>query len=183
MTKQVLGPSTSLYPIPAIMASCGDINGVRNIITLAWAGTVCSEPPMVAIGVRPSRFSHGLIKQTGEFVINLPTVKEVYALDLCGVISGRDGDKFAAAKLTPEPASKVRAPLIKECPVNIECVVRHSYVAGSHEVFIGEVVAVHVDPDRTENGFIKIDEAICYHARNYFTLRDSQGSHGFSLKK
>jgi flavin reductase (DIM6/NTAB) family NADH-FMN oxidoreductase RutF len=165
------------------MVTSGDIDGTKNIITLAWAGTVCSTPPMVAIGVRPSRFSYNLLKKTGEFVVNLATVKEARALDLCGVISGRDGDKFAAAHLTPLKASKVKAPLIAECPVNIECVVRHTYMAGSHEVFLGEVVAVNVDEARTDGrGYLKSDEAFCYHARSYFTLRESAGAHGFSAK-
>jgi len=183
VTKKVVAPMTALYPIPAIMATTGDIDGVRNIITLAWAGTVCSDPPMVAIGIRPNRFSYELLKKTGEFVVNLPTTHEAWAMDFCGQVSGRDGDKFALAKLTPERAAKVKAPLIGECPVNIECVVRHTYLAGSHEVFIGEVVAIDVDEERTERGFLKADEAMAYHKRGYFTLRDQVGAHGFSAKK
>jgi flavin reductase (DIM6/NTAB) family NADH-FMN oxidoreductase RutF len=138
---------------------------------------------MLAIGVRPSRYSYDLLKQTGEFVVNLPTTKEAWAVDLCGQVSGRDGDKFTRARLTPERAAKVKAPLIAECPVNIECVVRHSYLAGSHEVFIGEVVAVHLDDETTEQGFLKTGEAMAYHRRGYFTLRDQVGTHGFAAKK
>lgn len=183
MAKTILPPSTSLYPIPAIMATCGDIDGKKNVITLAWAGTVCSEPPMIAIGVRPSRYSYSLIKETGEFVVNIATKSEVAAVDLCGVLSGRDSDKFLRASLTPERAQKVKAPLIKECPVNIECVVRHSYMAGSHEVFIGEVVAVHVDSERTRDGYILPEDAICYHARSYWTLAEPAGSRGQSVSR
>jgi len=182
VTKKVLAATTALYPIPAVMATCGEFDGVNNIITLAWAGTVCSDPPMISIGVRPSRFSYDLIKKTGEFVINLATVKEVQAMDFCGIASGRDGDKFLASGLTPERASKVKAPLIKECPVNIECVVRHIYAAGSHDVFLGEVIAVNIDETRTAGNFLKPEEAIAYHAAGYFTLRDRVGVHGFSKK-
>jgi len=183
VTKKVIAPATVLHPTPAIMATTGDIDGARSIITLAWAGTVCSDPPMVAIGVRPSRYSYELLKKTGEFVVNLPTTKEAWAMDFCGQVSGRDGDKFARAGLTPERAAKVKAPLIKECPVSIECVVRHTYMAGSHEVFIGEVVAVDVDEERTENGALKAGEAIAYLQRNYYSLNGKVGDHGFSLKK
>ncbi len=182
MPKEILPPTTALYPIPSVMASCGDIDGASNIITLAWAGTVASDPPMIAIGVRPDRFSYNLIKQSGEFVINLPDKEHVYAMDLCGVVSGRDGDKFVRAGLSRERAHKLKAPLIRECPVNIECVVRHVYRAGSHDVFLGEVVAVHVDRERSENGFVRPDEAVCYHARNYWSLGKPLGSHGYSLR-
>ena len=183
MTKKVIAPATMLHPIPAIMATTGDIDGTRNIITLAWAGTVCSDPPMVAIGVRPSRYSYELLKETGEFVVNLPTIDEVWALDFCGQVSGRDGDKFARANLTPERAAKVKAPLIKECPVNIECIVRHLYPAGSHEVFIGEIVAIDVDEERTQNGSLKPADAVAYLQRNYYSLNGQIAAHGFSLKK
>jgi flavin reductase (DIM6/NTAB) family NADH-FMN oxidoreductase RutF len=182
MTKKVIDPRNAVYPCPSIMATCGDLDGVSNIITLAWAGNVASIPAMVAIGVRESRFSYDLIKNSGEFVINLPTIATCKAMDLCGSISGRDGDKFKASGLTKEKASKVRAPLIKECPVNIECVVRHVVKAGSHDVFLGEVVAIDVDEANTENGFVKPEEAIAYHARGYFSLKELVGTHGYSMK-
>jgi flavin reductase (DIM6/NTAB) family NADH-FMN oxidoreductase RutF len=144
MPKVTKKPATVLYPVPAVLVSCG--TGQRaNIITLAWVGTLCSEPPLVGIGVRPGRYSHGLIKEAGEFVINLPDVKQVKWVDYCGTVSGRDEDKWAACGFTPAPASEVQVPLIAECPVNIECRVRQTLSLGSHDLFIGEVVAVQMD--------------------------------------
>ncbi|MBE9507512.1 MAG: flavin reductase family protein [Chloroflexi bacterium] len=144
MPKVTKKPATVLYPVPVVLVSCG--TGQRaNIITLAWVGTLCSEPPLVGIGVRPGRYSHGLIKEAGEFVINLPDVKQVKWVDYCGTVSGRDEDKWAACGFTPAPASQVQVPLIAECPVNIECRVQQTLSLGSHDLFIGEVVAVQMD--------------------------------------
>jgi flavin reductase (DIM6/NTAB) family NADH-FMN oxidoreductase RutF len=144
MTKVVKKPTTILYPVPAVMVSCG--TGDRaNIITLAWVGTVCSEPPMVGIGVRPSRYSHGLLEDVGEFVVNLPTAEQVEWVDHCGMVSGREADKWADCGFTPVSASEVAVPLIGECPVNIECRVQETLSLGSHDLFIGEVLAVQVD--------------------------------------
>jgi len=137
-------PTTILYPVPAVLVSCG--SGERaNIITLAWVGTLCSEPPLVGISVRPSRYSHGLIEEEGEFVVNLPSAEQVRWVDYCGVVSGRDEDKWAACGFAPAPATEVQAPIIAECPVNIECRVRQTLSLGSHDLFISEVVAVQVD--------------------------------------
>ncbi len=143
MVKALLAPSTALFPVPVVLVSCGVDH--PNIITLAWVGTVCSEPPMVGIAVRPSRHSHGLLQAAGEFVVNLPHVEMVEVLNVCGTLSGRNRDKFALCGLTPAPASRVRVPLIAECPVHLECVVRQTVPLGSHELFLGEVVAVQVD--------------------------------------
>ncbi|HEC35351.1 MAG TPA: flavin reductase family protein [Anaerolineae bacterium] len=144
MAKITKKPATVLYPLPAVLVSCG--TGQRiNIITLAWVGTLCSEPPLVGIGVRPGRHSHGLIKQTGEFVINLPGAEQARSVDYCGMVSGRDEDKWAACGFTPAPAAEVQVPLIAECPVNIECRVQQTLSLGSHDLFVGEVVAVQVD--------------------------------------
>ena len=144
MTKVTRKPTTALYPVPAVMVSCG--TGARaNIITLAWVGTLCSEPPLVGISVRPGRYSHELIVETGEFVINLPDAEQARWVDHCGIVSGRDEDKWAACGFTPAPAVEVRAPIIAECPVNIECRVQQTLSLGSHDLFIGQVVAVQVD--------------------------------------
>ena len=144
MTKIIKKPTTILYPIPAVMVSCGT-GSQANIITLAWVGTLCSQPPLVGISVRPSRHSHGLIREAAEFVVNLPDADQVRWVDYCGVVSGRDVDKWAACGFTPAPATEVQTPLIAECPVNIECRVRRTLSLGSHDLFIGEVLAVQVD--------------------------------------
>jgi flavin reductase (DIM6/NTAB) family NADH-FMN oxidoreductase RutF len=143
MTKVVKPGSTALFPVPAVMVSCGLEK--PNIITLAWVGTVCSEPPAVSIGVRPERFSHGLLVEAGEFVVNLPRADQVDVVDFCGNASGRDIDKWAACDLTPEPASKIRTPLIAECPIALECKISHQLTLGAHDLFIGEIVAVRAD--------------------------------------
>jgi flavin reductase (DIM6/NTAB) family NADH-FMN oxidoreductase RutF len=135
--------STALFPVPAVMVSCGAQKS--NIITLAWVGTVCSEPPSVGIGVRPDRFSHGLLEETGEFVVNLPRADQVDVLDFCGSVSGRDVDKWVACGLTPQPGTKVQTPLIAECPIALECKVSHKIELGAHDLFIGEILAVQAD--------------------------------------
>jgi flavin reductase (DIM6/NTAB) family NADH-FMN oxidoreductase RutF len=141
---KVLKPgSTALAPVPAVLISCGVDR--PNIVTLAWVGTVCSDPPSVGIGVRLERFSHGLIVEAGEFVVNLPHADQVDLVDYCGQVSGRDVDKWAACGLTPAPASKVRTPLIAECPIALECRVSHRLTLGVHDLFIGEVLAVQAD--------------------------------------
>lgn len=145
--RETRAPATGLYPTPVTLVTCVDGMGKPNIVTLAWAGVVCSEPPQLGIAVRPSRYSHQLLRRTGEFVVNIPSQDLLRAADVCGTVSGRDHDKFALAGLTPLPATKVSAPLIAECPVNLECVLRHVLALGSHDLFIGEVVAYHVRKD------------------------------------
>jgi flavin reductase (DIM6/NTAB) family NADH-FMN oxidoreductase RutF len=143
--KVIKPGTTALFPLPAVLVSCGVAK--PNIITLAWVGTVCSDPPAVSIAVRPGRHSHGLIMEAGEFVVNLPTADQVEVVDYCGQVSGRDVDKWAACGLTPAPASKVRTPLIAECPIALECRVTHRLSLGSHDLFIGEVLAVQADAE------------------------------------
>ena len=138
MAKQIWKPGNMLYPLPAVMVSVADKEGNPNIITVAWAGTVCTNPPMVSISVRPERYSYHMIDETGEFVINLTTEKLVYATDYCGVRSGKDVDKFKELHLTPEKAEYVSAPLIAESPVNIECKVVKKETPGSHHIFLAE---------------------------------------------
>ena len=171
--------STALYPLPAILVSCGIEQ--PNIITLAWAGTFCSNPPTLGIGVRPSRFSYGLILDAGEFVVNLPRADQVDILDYCGQVSGRDVDKWAACGLTPLPASKVRPPLIKECPVALECRLTKQMTIGAHDLLIGEVLAVQADETALdENGRLDFERIplVAYVAGYYQRLGEIIGRYG-----
>ena len=144
--KKSIGKPERLYPNPVVMVSCSD--GTKdNIITLAWVGTVCSNPPMISISIRPSRYSHELISASMEFVINIPEEKMLKACDFCGTNSGRDIDKFKKLDLTKEKGFIVNAPLIKECPINIECKVRQIIHLGTHDMFIGEVLSVNADEE------------------------------------
>ena len=140
--KQSWKPGTVLYPLPAVLVSCGAAPEEYNMLTVAWTGTVCSDPPMCFISVRPERHSHAIISRTGEFVINLTTRRLARAADWCGVRSGRDFDKFREMGLTAVPSEKVAAPLIAESPVNIECRVRQVLPLGTHDMFLAEVVGV-----------------------------------------
>ena len=143
--KQIWKPGNMLYPVPAVMVSCGDAAGKKNIITVAWTGTICSDPAMVSISVRPERFSYSMIEETGEFVINLTTKELTFATDWCGVKSGRDVDKFAAMNLTAAKGHALDyAPIIEESPVNIECCVTEKKKLGSHDMFLAEIADVMV---------------------------------------
>jgi flavin reductase (DIM6/NTAB) family NADH-FMN oxidoreductase RutF len=145
MSKTEIKPEAYMMPLPAIMLSCCKPGGRPNIITLAWVGVLCSEPPLIGAGIRPQRYSYDIVKETGEFVVNVPGEDQARATDYCGYVSGREKDKFKECDLTPVDGSKVKVPLIRECPMNIECVVRQSHMLGTHELFIGEIVAIHVD--------------------------------------
>jgi flavin reductase (DIM6/NTAB) family NADH-FMN oxidoreductase RutF len=185
MDKVVLEPDTVLYPLPAVMVSCRDKAGKDNIITLAWVGTVCSEPPMVSISIRPGRFSSHMVKETGEFVINLPTRELLEIMDYCGSRSGRHEDKFEHLGIEKAEASKVNVPIIKASPVNIECRVKHMLSLGSHDMFVAEVVAADVREDIVSNhkiDFNKLD-LIAYVGTTYFSLGDILGKQGFSVRK
>ena len=186
MSKELWRAGNMLYPLPAVMVSVADSNGKPNIITIAWVGTVCSNPPMVSISVRPERYSYNIIKETGEVVINLTTKELAYATDYCGVKSGRDVDKFAAMKLTPSKAEFVKAPLIEESPVNIECRVTQVIPLGSHDMFIAEVLAVHADEKyKDEKGKFCLEKAdpIIYSHGEYLTCGEKIGTFGYSVKK
>ena len=175
-----------LYPLPVVMVSTADRGGRPNIITVAWAGTICSDPPMVSISVRPERYSHAMLKETGEFVINLATKELAFATDYCGVKSGRDVDKFKEMKLTPVSAEKVKAPLIGESPVNIECRVTQIVPLGSHDMFMAEVVCVHVeDSYMDEAGKFHLEDAdpIVYSHGAYLETGAKLGTFGYSVKK
>lgn len=171
-TKRILAAGTVLYPLPAVLVTCGELAGEKNAITLAWVGTASSEPPCVVIGVRPTRFSYGLIQRYGDFVVNLPRADQVPVLEYCGTVSGRTEDKFAKAGLTALRAENVRAPMVAEFPVNIECKVRDRIALGSHDLFIGEVLAVHADPEVLTEGSIdpaKMDP-VAFVRGNYYRL-------------
>ena len=175
-----------LYPLPAIMVSVADKEGKPNIITVAWTGTVCTNPPMVYISVRPERYSYHMIEETGEFVINLTTEALAYATDYCGVKSGREVDKFKEMHLTPEEAAMVKAPLIKESPVNIECKVVKKEELGSHHMFLAEVVSVHVDEkylDEKNRFALEKTELISYVHGEYYSLGKLLGNFGYSIRK
>ena len=186
MAKQIWKPGNMLYPLPAVMVSVADKEGNSNIITVAWAGTVCTNPPMVSISVRPERYSYHMIDETGEFVINLTTEKLAYATDYCGVRSGKDVDKFKELHLTPEKAEYVRAPLIAESPVNIECKVVKKETPGSHHIFLAEVKAVHVDDaymDQKGRFALEKTDPIVYVHGQYYSLGKLLGTFGYSVKK
>ena len=186
MGKELWKPGNMLYPLPVVMVSVADKGGKNNIITIAWTGTICSNPPMVSISVRPERYSYDILKETGEFVINLTTKDLTYATDYCGVKSGRDVDKFKEMGLTPLPGKEVKAPLIAESPVNIECKVTQVIPLGSHDMFLAEVVAVHVDEKyMDEKGKFHLDKAepIAYSHGDYLATGELLGTFGYSVKK
>ena len=186
MAKQIWKPGNMLYPLPAVMVSVADKEGNPNIITVAWAGTVCTNPPMVSISVRPERYSYHMIDETGEFVINLTTEKLAYATDYCGVRSGKDVNKFKELHLTPEKAEYVNAPLIAESPVNIECKVVKKETPGSHHIFLAEVKAVHVDDaymDQKGRFALEKTDPIVYVHGQYYSLGKLLGTFGYSVKK
>lgn len=186
MGKQHWKPGNMLNPVPAVMVSVTDKEGKLNIITVAWAGTVCTNPPMVSISVRPSRYSYQILEETGEFVINLTNESLVKACDYCGVVSGRDVNKFAKTGLTPIPMEHVHAMGIDESPVNMECKITEKRELGSHTMFIAEVVGVTVD-DRymDETGKFHINESglVMYSHGEYFALGKKLGKFGYSVKK
>lgn len=186
MAKQEWKPGNMLYPLPAVLITCADKDGKENVFTVAWAGTICTNPPMVSISVRPERFSHGMIMQTKEFVINLTTEDMAYAVDFCGVRSGRDVDKFEICKLTREKASKVNAPLLVESPVCLECKVKEVKKLGSHDMFIAEVVAVHAEEeymDQNKRFRLKQARPLAYSHGEYYGLGKQLGTFGYSVKK
>ncbi|WP_346701060.1 flavin reductase family protein [uncultured Alistipes sp.] len=185
--KQRWKPGTVLYPLPAVLVSCGATPEEYNLLTVAWTGTVCTNPPMCSISVRPERHSYGIIRRTGEFVINLTTRRLARATDWCGVRSGRDWDKFREMGLTPVASEAVAAPLLAESPVNIECRVRQVVPLGSHDLFIAEVVGVQVDEaliDPATGRFcLERADPIVYSHGEYFVLGEALGHFGWSVRK
>jgi flavin reductase (DIM6/NTAB) family NADH-FMN oxidoreductase RutF len=185
--KQSWKPGTMIYPLPAVLVSCGESEQEYNLFTVAWTGTVCTNPPMCYISVRPERHSYDIIKRTGEFVINLTTASLARATDWCGVRSGRDYDKFSEMGLTAEPAAVVSAPVVGESPVSIECRVRQVIELGSHDMFLADVVNVLVDEQyiNSETGKLELDRAeiITYSHGEYFRLGEMIGHFGWSVRK
>ena len=186
MAKQLWKPGNMIYPLPAVMVSVTDGEGHDNIITVAWTGTVCTNPAMAYISVRPSRYSYDMMRKTGEFVINLTTEKLAYATDFCGVRSGRDVDKFRKLNLTKEKAQFVSAPMIGEAPVSIECRVREVKELGSHDMFLADVLAVHADEAYMDkNNRFRLNDAglLVYSHGEYLAGGRKVGTFGYSVKK
>ncbi|MBQ6786107.1 MAG: flavin reductase family protein [Lachnospiraceae bacterium] len=186
MAKISFKPGNMLYPLPVVMVSVADKEGNSDIVTVAWAGTICTNPPMVSISVRPERFSHHMLMETGEFVINLTTKELVYATDYCGVKSGRDVDKWKEMNLTPVMGNVVKVPCIAESPVNIECKVVKVEKLGSHDMFTAEVVAVQVDDaymDEKNSFHLSQANPIVYSHGEYYLLGEKLGRFGYSIQK
>jgi len=179
-------PFVCVFPSPVVLVTCSSLDGRNNIITLAWAANICTKPPTIALGIRPERYSYKLIEETKEFVVNIPSTKLLRQVDFCGMTSGKDVDKFKLTKLTPEPSTKVRPPLIKECPVNAECILKQKIIIGVHDLFLGEIVVAHVDREvLNEKGRIEYAKVmpIAYNLGEYWSLSERIGSHGFTEGK
>ena len=185
MGKDIWKPGTVIYPVPAVMVSCGTMEQ-KNIITVAWTGTVNSDPAMTYVSIRPSRHSYNIIKETGEFVINLVNKRLVRATDYCGVKSGRDVDKFKETRLTPQASRYVKAPGVEESPVNIECKVVEVKELGSHDMFIAKVMGVTIDNQYMDDrGKFNLNASglVSYSHGEYFGIGKKQGTFGWSVKK
>jgi flavin reductase (DIM6/NTAB) family NADH-FMN oxidoreductase RutF len=184
MAKVVKNPFVALRPVPVVLVSSGH-SEQANIISIAWTGILCSNPPQLGIGVKPDRHSHGLIQKTGEFVVNVPGEGLLEEVEACGFVSGRDVDKFARQRLTPAPGTVVQTPIIEECPLNIECRLVHTLPLGSHDLFIGEVVAVQLGEEvldergRVDNGKLK---PILFTGDEYWGLGSFLGRFGARRK-
>jgi len=175
MSKLELSPGEALYPVPVVLVSCGNSDRA-NIITIAWCGVACSKPPLLTISIRPSRYSNGLIREGGDFVINIPNQNLLKETDVCGIVSGRDKDKFELCGFTKSMASIVKPPMIKECATNIECKVTNVLSLGAHDMFIGEVVKVHHDSS------VPKAAPIVYNQGEYWSLGKKIGRYGFSAE-
>lgn len=186
MGRQVWKPGNMLYPLPAVLVSVADKKGNSNLFTVAWTGTVCSDPPMVSVSVRPERYSYHMIEETGEFVINLTTEALAYTADYCGVRSGRDVDKWQEMKLTRIKGNHVQAPMIAESPVNLECRVTQKLELGTHHMFLAEVLAIHVDDNYIdESGRFHLNQArpLVYSHGRYLSTGRELGTFGYSVRK
>ncbi|HCT91818.1 MAG TPA: flavin reductase family protein [Lachnospiraceae bacterium] len=186
MAKQIWKPGNMLYPLPVVLVTVRGRDGRDNVLTVAWAGTVCTNPPMLSVSVRPERYSHRLLCETGEFGVNLTTEALTWATDYCGVKSGRDVDKFAAAKLHKRDGLKIQAPLIEESPVNIECKVKDILHLGSHDLFLADVKAVHADErymDKNKKFDLSMARPIVYSHGEYFALGKKCGTFGYSVRR
>ncbi|MBU0699468.1 MAG: flavin reductase family protein [Proteobacteria bacterium] len=187
MEKQAWKPGNVLSPLPVVLVSCGGAQGWKpNLITIAWTGSVCSDPPMLSISVRPERYSYEIIQTTREFVVNVPALRQAKTTDWCGMVPGRNVDKFAHTKLTPASGLKVRCPIVLEYPLNIECRVRKSLKLGSHTMFVAEVLAVQVSSALMDaKGRLRLEKEglLAYAHGQYFALGRCVGRFGFSVQK
>lgn len=187
ITKQIWKPGTMLFPLPVVMVTSQDSERRRtNICTVAWTGTVCTDPPMLSISLRKERHSHALISESREFVVNVPSVQQVRMTDYCGVVSGRDVDKFKETGLTASPASKVKTFLILECPVNLECRVKKTLELGSHTMFVAEVLAVQVNEALlNSSGRLALEKAglATFIHGSYYSIGKKLGFFGYSIQK
>ncbi len=186
--KRRVKPTTDLIPTPVVLVTVQGKEGPPNVITLAWVGVVNSDPPMVGIGIRANRHSYGLLMESREFCVNVPHSGIVRAVDVCGVVSGKESNKFALTGLTPEAAALVKPPLIRECPINLECRLVHALDLGSHTMFIGEVLAVHRDESILDDkGKVSMEKfeavAYCPGVHDYRALGEKVGWFGFSKGK
>jgi flavin reductase (DIM6/NTAB) family NADH-FMN oxidoreductase RutF len=187
MEKRTVDPATFLAPVPAALVTSSDSGGRPNILTVAWTGVICSDPPMVSISLRPSRYSHAIIRDSREFVLNIPPSELVRKVDLCGILSGKNVDKFVETGLTALPADKVAAPLIGECAVSLECRVTDIIPLGVHDLFLGEILATHVAQDALDkNGTVRMERInpLGYSPldRTYRAMGDALGTYGYSRK-
>ncbi len=188
MSKKNIGAVAAVSPIPAFIATVADKEGNSNLITISYGGIVNAVPPMVYMSVRDTRYSYDMLKETGEFVINIPGENLTKETDLCGILSARKADKWDVTGFTKIPASIVKVPMIKECPVNIECVTKHVIALGSHDIFIAEVVATHADEEvLNDKDKVMIDRfkpfAFCYNVQEYWTLNNLIGHYGWTAKE
>lgn len=186
MGKQIWKPCTVLYPVPSVIVSCGTMDGEKNLLTIAWTGIIDSDPAMTYISVRPERHSFDMIQKTGDFVINLVNKNLVDACDYCGIVSGREHDKFKETNLTPIKSTLVQSPSIYESPVNIECKIESTVALGTHSMFLAKVVSVTVDDryiDETGKFNFESSEPICYSHGAYYSLGECIGRFGCSMKK
>lgn len=182
--KVELEAGTWLFPLPVAVISVGDMRD-HNLITVAWLGTLCSRPPLIGVSLRPDRHSYRVIADRGEFVVNIPRKDQLEIVDFCGTRSGREVDKFGALGLTPVPASRVAAPLVDEFPVNIECRVEQRIPLGSHELFVGRVLAVHASPDVVREGAVDagLVRPPVYALEKYYAFGDEVGVYGFTRRR
>jgi len=181
--KTAFSKAQVLSPTPVVLVGCAHEKLGANLLTIAWTGVDCSDPPVVHVSIRPSRFSHRIIEESGCFTVNIPTRDLLRQVDLCGALSGRDGNKFARTGLTPVPGEAVRAPFVGECPVNLECRLLQIVRLGVHDMFIGEVVARHADAAVVKNGRVDFAKLplIVYVGGEYWSVGERLGAHGFSI--
>ncbi len=182
--KKQIKTSTHLAPVAAVLVSCGDMD-VSDIVTIAWCGTVNSEPPMLSISVRRSRYSYELIKKYGEFAVNLAEREQLEVLDGCGVVSGRSVDKFKKFGLTKQACGNIKAPAIAECPVSLECAVRHTVEMGTHVMFVAEIVGATAREDWTDGDKLRIPDGklLAYVQNRYVETGKTVGTYGFTAQK